>query len=62
MRIPLLLGSTGPFAQKEENVDDVFVALCDDQQLETSRDLFFVIIYLYDVVYSFSNKRYLKRI
>lgn len=41
MRIPLLLGSAWPFAQKKENVDDVFVALRDDQQLETSRDLFF---------------------
>lgn len=46
MRIPLLLGSTWPFVQKKENVDDVFAALRDDQQLETSRDLFFVIIYL----------------
>lgn len=57
MRIPLLLGSTWPFAQKKENVDDVFVALRDDQQLKTSRDLFFVIIYLYDVMYNFSSKR-----
>lgn len=56
MRIPLLLDSTRLFAQKKENIDDVFVALCDVQQLETFRDLFFV-IYLYDVMFNFSTKR-----
>lgn len=40
-------GSTWLFVQKKENVDDVFVALCDAQQLETSRDLFFLLLFIY---------------